>query len=70
LLHSPLVKSGNGFLIVPVAWGWVEEDALTVLFVGQLDDEFALLIGGGAVREELVAARDELGAVNVSIVKG
>ena len=53
-------------MVVPVA-GWrVEEDALAVLFVGQLDDEFALLVGCDARGKKLVAAGDELCAGCVS----
>lgn len=63
LLHRALVQGGDGFLAGPVArWG-VEEDALTVLLVGEFYDEFAFLVARGAVGEALVTAGDELGAV-------
>lgn len=66
LLHTALVECSDGFLVVPVTWRRVEEDALPVLLVSQLDDELALLVTRGAVREALETAGYELCAGRVS----
>lgn len=44
LLNSALIERSNSVLVIPVAWRRVEEDALAVLFVGELDDELLLLV--------------------------
>lgn len=65
-MNSALVECGDGLLVVPVSRRRVEEDALAVLFVGELNDELVLLVRGGAVGEALEAARNELCAASVS----
>lgn len=66
LLNAALVERGDGLLVAPVSRRRVEEDALAVLFVGEFDNEFVLLVRRGAVGEALEAAGDELCAVSVS----
>lgn len=44
LLHGSLVQRRYGLLVVPVARWRVEEDALAVVFVSELDDKLLLLV--------------------------
>jgi len=59
LLHSLLVERGDSILVGPVAGRRVGVDVFGALGVGELDNEFALLVEGGAVCEALEAARNE-----------
>ncbi|KAJ8119079.1 hypothetical protein OPT61_g71 [Boeremia exigua] len=62
LLNSAFVKGGDGGLVGPVTRRRVEKDALALVGVGQLNDEFMLLIEGRSIWKALEATGDKLRA--------